>query len=119
MPGWTVELPKLIGLANALEIVLMGEYITPQRAYEMGFVNRVIPKADLMSEAQKWADILKENAPLSVRSLKEVLYRGFTLPTQEAYAVAGHILHRVEVSQDIREGPRAYAEKRKPVWKGK
>lgn len=119
MPGWAVGLPKLIGLAHALEIVLMGEYITPQRAYEMGFVNKVVPRAELMTEAQRWADILVENAPLSVRGLKEVLHRGFTLPAQEASAVANHILHRVEVSEDIKEGPRAFAEKRNPVWKGR
>jgi enoyl-CoA hydratase/carnithine racemase len=119
MPSWTVELPKLIGLAHALEIVLMGEHITAQRAYEMGFVNKVVPKAKLMTEAQQWADILIENAPLSVQALKEVLYRGFTLPSQEAHSIATHILHRVEVSEDIKEGPRAFAEKRKPVWKGR
>jgi enoyl-CoA hydratase/carnithine racemase len=119
MPAWTVELPKLVGLAHALEIVLMGEHLTAHRAYEMGFVNKVVSKTDLMSEAQKWADILIENAPLSVRALKEVLYRGFTLPMQEAHAIATHILHRVEVSDDIKEGPRAFAEKRKPIWKGR
>jgi crotonobetainyl-CoA hydratase len=119
MPAWTVDLPKLIGLAHALEIVLMGEHVTAQRAYEMGFVNKVVPKAGLMTEAQKWADILIENAPLSVRALKEVLYRGITLPSEEAYAIATHILHRVEVSEDIKEGPRAFAEKRKPIWRGR
>ena len=119
MPAWTVELPKLIGLAHALEIVLMGEYLTPQRAYEMGFVNKVVPRAELMAEAQKWADVLIENAPLSVRALKEALYRGFTLPSHEAYAVATHVLHQVAVSEDIKEGPRAFADKRKPVWKGR
>jgi len=117
MPYWVADLPKIIGLGNALEVVLTGEYITPQRAKEMGFVNSIVPKAELMNEAMRWANILLENAPLSVRCLKEVLYRTQLLPHDEAMEIAKHILHRVEVSSDIKEGPRAFAEKRTPAWK--
>ncbi len=118
-PTWTVELAKLIGLAHALEIVLTGENITAQRAYEMGFVNKVVPKAELTNEAEKWAKILVNNAPLSVRGMKEALYRCITLPEEQAQAIARHILYPVAVSEDSKEGPRAFVEKRKPVWKGR
>ena len=97
----------------------MGEYITPERAKEMGFINAIVPKDQLMDEAYRWANILTENAPLSVRSLKEVLYRTHVLPHDEAMVMAKHLLHRVEVSEDIKEGPKAFSEKRAPNWKNR
>ena len=119
MPHWVADLPRIIGLGNALEVVLMGEYVTPERAREMGFVNSIVPKDEVMDEAYRWANILIENAPLSVRCLKEVLYRTHVLPHDEAMVMAKHLLHRVETSEDIKEGPRAFAEKRKPAWKNR
>ena len=117
MPHWTADLSKIIGLGNALEVVLMGEHLTAERAREMGFVNSIVPKDELMDEAQRWADVLVQNAPLSVRGLKEVLYRTQDMQHEEAMAMASHILHRVAVSEDIKEGPLAFSEKRPPQWK--
>ncbi|MBI4236326.1 MAG: enoyl-CoA hydratase/isomerase family protein [Chloroflexi bacterium] len=118
-PWWVVDLPRYIGLGNALEVVLMGEHISAQRAHEMGFVHRVVPPDQLMAEAERWANILVENAPLSVWALKEVLYRGLEMTRDEGLATAKHILYRVQQSEDNKEGPRAFAEKRKAVWKAR
>ena len=119
MPAWTVDLPRIIGLGNALEVVLTGEYITPQRALEMGFATRVVPDDKLIEEVEAFTQILLENAPLSVRGLKEVLYRGATLTRHEGLQIARHILAPIQHSEDIKEGPRAFAEKRQPVWQGR
>lgn len=118
-PWWVVDLPRIIGLGNALEVCLLGERMGAQRAYEMGFINKVVPRQELMTTATQWAEILCENAPLSVRGLKEVLYRGLTLTHDEGLALARHILAPVSLSEDAREGPRAFAEKRKPAWKAR
>ena len=119
MPGWAVDLPQIIGLGNALEVVLTGEYISPQRAYEMGFATRVVPDDKLMEEVEAFAGILEENAPLSVRGLKEVLYRGLHVSKTDGLAMAQHILAPIKHSEDIKEGPLAFAEKRQPAWKGR
>ena len=119
MPGWVDDLPEIIGLGNALEVVLTGEYISPQRAYEMGFATRVTAEDTLMEEVEAFAAILEENAPLSVRGLKEALYRGLTVSKADGLAMAQHILAPIKFSEDIKEGPRAFAEKRQPQWQGR
>ena len=71
------------------------------------------------SDSDAFAKILEENAPLSVRALKEVLHRGLTVSKTDGLAMAQHILAPIKYSEDIKEGPRAFAEKRQPVWKGR
>ena len=85
----------------------------------MGFATRVVPDDKLLEEVEAFTQILLENAPLSVRGLKEVLYRGATLTRHEGLQIARHILAPIQHSEDIKEGPRAFAEKRQPVWQGR
>ena len=117
--GWVTDLTRIIGMGHALEVVLTGEPISAQRAYEIGFVNRVVPKAELMDAAFALADVIAGNGPMSVRAHKEILYRGYLESREEGNAVAGHILSPLMKSEDAKEGPRAFLEKRKPVWKGR
>ena len=117
--GWCVDVPRIIGLGHALEIVLVGDRISAQRAYEIGFVNRVVPADRLMDEATALAERICENGPMSVRMHKEILYRGTTLTKSEGQALGRHILAPLNWSEDSKEGPKAFVEKRKPQWKGR
>jgi enoyl-CoA hydratase/carnithine racemase len=117
--GWVTDLTRIIGMGHALEIVLTGERISAQRAYEIGFVNKVVPHERLMDEARAMARIIADNGPLAVRAHKEILYRGYLLSRDEGNAVANHILARLMTSEDAKEGPRAFVEKRKPVFQGR
>jgi enoyl-CoA hydratase/carnithine racemase len=116
---WAIPLLWMLPFGIALEIVLTGQRITAQRAYEIGFVNKVVPQDQLMLEAMKMAELIRDNAPLSVRAAKEMLYRGRDMGCTAGLAMAKDLWKPVYASEDSQEGPRAFAEKRKPIWKGK
>ncbi len=118
--GWLHSLTRQMHLQHALEVVLWGDRrITAQRAYEMGWVNRVVPKERLMDEAMEWAERILYLAPRDVRNLKEILYRGFYVPPLEMGSFARAIDQNLVGTEDTKEGPRAFVEKRKPQFKNK
>jgi enoyl-CoA hydratase len=84
----------------------------------MGFVNAVVPRAALMDKALEYAGKLASNGPLAVRKIKEGVLRSSGLPMAEALAIEDEVSAVVMTSKDAREGPRAFAEKRKPVFTG-
>ena len=114
-----VILPKLIPMAAVMELVMTGEPVTAQRAFEIGFVNRVVPGERLMEEAIALAQQIAANAPLSMRYFKELAYRGLDMGAQSVTALTYQMYERLLLSEDSKEGPRAFAEKRKPQWKGR
>jgi enoyl-CoA hydratase/carnithine racemase len=116
---WAAPLPWLIPPRVAMEILLTGEPISAQRAYELGLVNKVVPAADLRTEAKKLAATIVANAPLSVRAAKATVYASAEMGWTAALDAADGIYESVYLSADAQEGPRAFAEKRKPVWQGK
>ncbi len=119
LPPFAAALPKLIPMAAVLELVFTAEPITAQRAYEIGFVNKVVPKERLMEDAMAMAHRLTANAPLSLRYFKELAYRGLDMSESALAALTRHIYDQVLSSEDSKEGPRAFAEKRKPQWKAR
>jgi enoyl-CoA hydratase len=119
LPPFAAALPKLIPMAAALELVLTAKPITAQRAYEIGFVNKIVPKERLLEEANALARQIVDNAPLSIRFFKELAYRGLDMSEPALAALTRHLYDQLLRTEDSKEGPRAFAEKRQPQWKGR
>jgi enoyl-CoA hydratase len=121
VPGYagSQRLPRLVGRGVALEILLTGEMISAQRAYEIGLVNRVVPAADLLAEARKLATLLAGKAPVAVRYILEAVQRGEEMPLADAQYLETTLFGLVASTDDMREGTRAFLEKRQAEWKGR
>jgi enoyl-CoA hydratase/carnithine racemase len=115
---WAAPLPWLIPPRVALEILMTGEPITAQRAYEIGLVNRVVPADELRSTVQTMAEGIAANAPLSVMAAKRLVYAAAERGWTEALEEGDRIYEPVYLSEDAQEGPRAFRDKRPPAWKG-
>lgn len=114
-----VRAPKVVGLGNALELLLIGDRVDAQRAYDMGLLNRVVPHDELAAAAEALARRLCKNGPLAVRCTKEVAYRSLQVPFGDAVRMGESLRRIVNASEDAREGPAAFREKREPQFKGR
>ena len=119
MGGSTVRLPRQISYCNAMEILLTGEQFSAADALRMGLINKVVPPEQVMPEARRYAAILKANGPLAVQAVKRSVLAGIGLPPEQALEKEMEIGIPVSMSEDCREGTRAFKEKRKPVFKGR
>jgi len=119
LPPFGTILPKQMNLSSVLELVLTAQPVTAQRAYDMGFVNKVVPAGDLMLEAMTMAQQIADNAPLAVQTFKELAYRGLNMSNQDTSALTYQMYDALLLTEDSKEGPKAFAEKRKPQWKGR
>jgi enoyl-CoA hydratase/carnithine racemase len=117
--GGVHRLPRHVPLKVAMGMILTGELITAAEAARIGLVNQVVPLADLMATADRWAQSILECAPLSVQASKQAALMGLDRPLTEARATTYPLVQRLFSSEDLQEGPRAFAEKRKPVWRGR
>ena len=120
MPGYagSQRLPRLVGKGRALELLLTGVPITADEAHRIGLVNRVVPAAQLMSEVRVLASEIAAKAPIAVRSILEAVHDGLEMPLAQAAAYEALGFGLVASTEDMREGTRAFLEKRKPVFKG-
>ena len=116
---WAAPLPWLIPPRVAMELLLTAEPIGARRALEVGLVNAVVPASELLTHTQNLAERIAANAPLSVRAGKAMVYAAAEVGRTEAYGMAEALFERAYLSEDAQEGPRAFREKRSPVWKGR
>jgi enoyl-CoA hydratase/carnithine racemase len=119
LPPFGTILPKSVPLSAVLELVFTAQPITAQRAYDIGFLNKVVSAEELMPEALGLANQIAENAPLAVQYFKELAYRGQNMSVQDISSLTYHMYDQLLTTEDSKEGPKAFAEKRKPQWQGR
>ena len=117
--GTTVRLPQQVGFAAAMEFLLTAEPLPAERALELGLLNEIVAPEELMDRALSWAGRILANGPLAIRATKESVIRGMEVTMKEAYKIETELSQMVFASEDAKEGPKAFAEKRKANWQNK
>jgi enoyl-CoA hydratase len=117
--GTTVRLPRQIPFPQAMEFLLCADLIPADRALEMGLLNRVVPKDELLDVAYEYARRITANAPLAVRATKQSVWEGLGMSLRDAYRNEAQLSSAIFATEDAKEGPAAFAEKRPPRWQGK
>lgn len=117
--GSLVRLARQIPYTAAMEIILGGEPISAEAALRYGLVSRVVPPGEVLAVATDTARRVAKGAPIALRKAKEAVVRTSGLPLDEAYRIENLCAREVLVTEDAREGPRAFLERREPRWQGR
>jgi enoyl-CoA hydratase/carnithine racemase len=116
-----VRLARVLPVNIAMRVALTGrhERLSARRAYELGMISEVVEHDDLLGRTREVADLVNRNAPLAVRGTRLAIRKGLDLPLHEAEILAETFRERVVRTDDAKEGPRAFVEKRPPEWTGR
>lgn len=117
--GSTVRLPRQLPYARAMELLLTGDLITAAEAYQLGFLNRVVPDGKALDAAIELAEKIAANGPIAVQAIRKSARECLGRPEEEAMKIESRHAGPVFQTEDAREGPRAFMEKRKPSYKGR
>jgi enoyl-CoA hydratase len=117
--GGTQRLPRLIGLAKAIELMVTGEGVLADRALELGLVDKVFEPDELLPKTMEFAERLASGPSQAIGAIKLAAQQGSAVPLEYGNLIEREILRRIFETQDAAEGMRAFIEKRQPVWQGK
>lgn len=117
--GSMVRLPRQIAYSKAMEIMLVGDTFDAQEAYRIGLINYVVPAEQVMAKAEDLARKIAANGPLAVRKIKETVLRALSVSLDEGFQIENESAKEILATEDAKEGPRAFIEKRKPRYTGR
>jgi len=117
--GGTQRMARLVGIPKALEICLSGELYDPQECHRIGLVNQLVPYDQLVPAGEKMAQSFLKGAPLALRYIKEAIYKGSEMTLEQGLRFESDLQSMVMQTEDAKEGPKAFIEKRPAAWKGR
>src|SRR5512140_1551292 len=121
LAGGLHRLPRQIGLKRAMGMILTARHVSAAEGKELGFVNEVVPQGEALAAAERWAETICKNSPMSIRASKQTIQKGLAVSLEQAIAEQREYpaVKAMAASQDYIEGPKAFSEKRPPKWLGK
>jgi crotonobetainyl-CoA hydratase len=121
LAGGLQRLPRQIGLKRAMGMILTARHVSAREGLELGFVNEVVPAGEALTAAERWAETICRNSPMSIRASKQAIRIGMAGSLEQALTEQREYpaVKAMAASQDFVEGPKAFAEKRAPKWQGK
>ena len=117
--GGTQRILKQFPYAIAMEMMLLGRRLTAEEAFRFGLVNKVVPKGTALEGAEEYARKFREMPPLALQAIKELVVRSQSLPLEQGIRLESAMFELIRTTEDAKEGPRAFAEKRPPKYQGK
>src|ERR1700751_392595 len=121
LAGGLHRLPRQIGLKRAMGMILTARHVSAKEGHELGFVNEVVPQGKALTAAERWAETIAKNSPMSIRASKQAIQKGLEVSLEQALAEQRDYpaVKAMAASQDYIEGPKAFSEKRPPKWLGR